>query len=95
MTILLEGIQELSPVLQKQPEGSALVLINIIDARFNSEVMAAMQKNWIENKYRTKKIAMVGVEGLRTKAYDDVESMAEVKLPTFPDEPSALDYLIE
>ena len=91
----LPEIQRTKEVVASQPKGSLLVMTVVGNARYNSEVLAAMKELAAHNGPYVKASAVVGMGGLHRIAYQAVILFSRRVIKTFDQEDAALDWLVQ
>jgi hypothetical protein len=91
----LPAIQRTKEVVASQPPGSLLVMTVVRNARYNSEVLAAMKDLAAHNGPYVKASAVVGMGGLHRIAYQAVILFSRRVIKTFDREEEALDWLVQ
>ena len=91
----LPAIQRSKEVVAAQPKGSLLVMTVVRNARYNSEVLAAMKDLAAHNAPYVKASALVGMGGLHRIAYQAVILFSRRTIKTFDSEDEALDWLVQ
>ena len=91
----LPEIQHSKEVVATQPKGSLLVMTVVRNARYNSEVIAAMKDLAAHNAPYVKASALVGMGGLHRIAYQAVILFSRRTIQTFDSEEQALDWLVQ
>ena len=92
---MIDNLKALGEILENQADHSLLVLENMTGVRFDSRVIEAGKQLWSRYKVKLRKIALVGIEGLKNIVRDDVSQTAQLDLPDFPDLETAKDFLVE
>lgn len=92
---MIKAFFELGEILKEADENSVLLLEDVSNVRFNQDVVKARRALLMQYKGKLKKVAMVGVEGLRKIVHDDVQEKADIELPTFETLDEAEDWLVK
>ncbi len=86
---------EAAAIMAKMPLNSALVLINVKNFTFSSEIIQKFKENLVTTKDRRKKQAIIGVDdGLRNFLYHTITRFAHINIPSFNSETEAMEWLV-
>ncbi len=92
---VLETISHAKAIIAAQPPNSVLVLTNVTNAGFNSEVSDAMKQFVTHNKPFVKASGVVGITGLKQIIYNAVVKFSGRNLVAFDTFDQARDWLAE
>ncbi len=92
---VLETIIHAKAVIAAKPHNSVLVLTNVSNAGFNSEVSDAMKEFVIHNKPFVKASGVVGITGLKQIIYNAVLKFSGRNLVAFDTFDQARDWLVQ
>ena len=85
--ILIEDFSGLRP-------GDELALVDVSHSTFNAETIGTLKTYTTENEPYVRAAAVVGIEGLLGVALLAVSKFSGRTFGSFPDRPSAMDWLI-
>lgn len=91
----IQTIESAKNIIRSQPENSLLVLTDVTDGRFNSEVSDAMKEFAKNNRPFVKASAIVGITGLKKIIFDSVIRFSRRRIHTFADHDSAKEWLLK
>lgn len=92
---MIKAFSELGEILKEADENAVLLLEDVSNVRFNQDVVNVRKQLLMQYKNKLKKVAMVGVEGLKAIVHDDVQERVDIKLPTFETLDEAKDWLVK
>ncbi|HWK90215.1 MAG TPA: STAS/SEC14 domain-containing protein [Longimicrobium sp.] len=93
-----EALREIAhsrSVVAQQPPNSLRVMTVVRDARYNSEILAAMKDLAAHNAPYVRASAIVGMSGLHRVAYQTIILFTRRTIKVFNEEAEALDWLVE
>lgn len=91
----LKTIDEAKKVIRSTSENSLLVLTDVTDGTFNTEVSEAMKEFAAHNKPYVKASAIVGITGLKRIIFDSVVMFSKRNIRRFDDIDSAKNWLVK
>ena len=91
---LLPVIRRVPTFYKDTPHDSVLCLVDVRKAFADNEVMDALKAVVKATKVYHKKVAVVGVEGVKGVLLLAVNLFAGLNMKPFPDEQQALDWLV-
>lgn len=92
-TEILEAIKQAKEIIRKQPLSSMLILTNVTNANFNTDVIEGMKEFTSGNKPYVKASAIVGLSGLHKVIYTMVTKFSGRSIPTFDNIEEAKNWL--
>jgi hypothetical protein len=91
---VIELFEKSKPVFKSQPPNSVLVLDNITNARFNTEVMKGLGEFMLHNKPYVRAAAIIGANDMAKVMLLGGERAAKRSLEVFDTELAAKDWLV-
>jgi len=88
-------IKEVKEVITSQPAKSVLTLSNVTGARYDERVIAGLKDLMIYNDPYVRKGAVVGMQQVERKAYDEIMYASKRLLLAFNNVDAAKDWLID
>lgn len=89
----LAAIEQSKRTVAQHPPKSLLVLTNVRDARYNTQVLQALKELARHDEPYVKASAIVGMSGLHRIAYQAVILFSKRKIQVFDTEEQGLDWL--
>ncbi len=87
-------LEAAAAIIRSQPPRSVLALVDVSHSTFNAETIGTLKTFTTENEPYVRAAAVVGIEGLLGVALLAVSRFSGRTFGSFPDRPSALDWLI-
>ena len=81
-------------LLQSQPPGSTLVLVDVTDVEYSVESFAVMQQSVATNRPYVRARAIVGLSPVAGVPYDIVAQLSATPMGKFDDRESAMEWLV-
>ena len=91
----LAAVRHSMSVVAAEPPKSLVILTDVTNARYNSEVLQALKEMAARNEPHVKVSAIVGVTGLLRIAYTAVMMFSKRNIRIFHSRPEALDWLVD
>jgi len=93
---LNERLENIKPVVEKEPPNSILCIADVIDGKFNPEMTQMLKEFTKHNEPYIKMTALIGVEGLKKVIYSGVLLFTGRKNLILKDsKQEAMDWLAE
>ncbi|HEX3045698.1 MAG TPA: hypothetical protein VHY08_13155 [Bacillota bacterium] len=92
---LKEIINQSKAYLAKQPLGSALILTNVTNLNFDTEIIKLFMESTTSNKPYVMAGAIVGISGLQNIGLNAITRTALREIHSFDTEADAMDWLVQ
>jgi hypothetical protein len=90
---VLMAIDHAKPIIASHKSGSLLILTDVSDARFNTEVGNRLKEFTAHNKPYVRASAVIGVSGLKKVIFDAINRFSGRNLRAFDNKHEAISWL--
>lgn len=90
---VLTVINQAKPIISSHAPRSLLILTDVTDARFNTDVVSQMKEFTAHNKPYVRASAVIGVTGLKKVIFDAINRFSGRNLRSFDDKYEAISWL--